>query len=209
MTRPLSHALPPPAFAWSVVATLLLATPAFAQGTAEQREACTEDAIRLCPDAIPDVDKTTACMKVHEAQLSPRCHRVFSAELETPLPRAEERPRRAARAPRAEEDDIDRPRAYRRDDGYYAPRRIAPGPEEGYYQRRRGAADPDDVDYAPRRVAPDEGYYEPGRVRPRPDEDSYDRPRRVERAEPNPYDDGYGPRRYLYSTPQGTAETPY
>ncbi|MCX8253503.1 exported protein of unknown function [Beijerinckiaceae bacterium RH AL1] len=57
---------------------LALAGPASAQGTDEQREACTPDALKLCSDTIPDVAKTTACMKAHEAALSPRCRAVFN-----------------------------------------------------------------------------------------------------------------------------------
>jgi hypothetical protein len=37
------------------------------------QQACTPDAMRLCSDTIPDVAKTTACMKAKRAQLSPDC----------------------------------------------------------------------------------------------------------------------------------------
>ena len=51
--------------------------PARAQGTPEQQQACAPDAVRLCASTIPDVAKTTACMKAHVAELSPRCRVVF------------------------------------------------------------------------------------------------------------------------------------
>lgn len=50
---------------------------AFGQGTAEQQQACTPDAVKLCSDTIPDIPKTTACMKAHFSQLSPRCQTAF------------------------------------------------------------------------------------------------------------------------------------
>ena len=39
----------------------------------EARQACTPDAMRLCSDTIPDVAKTTACMKAKRAQVSKEC----------------------------------------------------------------------------------------------------------------------------------------
>jgi hypothetical protein len=53
----------------------LLASAAQAY-TPEQQQACTPDAFRLCGDAIPDVDRVTACMIRKQSQLSPGC-RVF------------------------------------------------------------------------------------------------------------------------------------
>ena len=44
-----------------------------APGQVDVRQACTPDAMRLCNDTIPDVAKTTACMKAKRAQLSPEC----------------------------------------------------------------------------------------------------------------------------------------
>lgn len=37
------------------------------------QQACTPDAMRLCSDTIPDVARTTACMKAKRAQLSTEC----------------------------------------------------------------------------------------------------------------------------------------
>lgn len=45
--------------------------------TAEQREACTADAFRLCSSEIPDIGRVTACMKAKAASLSARCRAVF------------------------------------------------------------------------------------------------------------------------------------
>ena len=41
--------------------------------TVDVRQACTPDAMRLCNDTIPDVAKTTACMKAKRAQVSKEC----------------------------------------------------------------------------------------------------------------------------------------
>ena len=48
-------------------------TSAMAQGSQQEQQACTPDAIRLCGDAIPDVPKVTACMKAKYSQLSEPC----------------------------------------------------------------------------------------------------------------------------------------
>jgi hypothetical protein len=50
-----------------------------AQGTDAERQACTPDAMRLCGDAIPDVVKVTACMKVKYSQLSEPCRAAMRA----------------------------------------------------------------------------------------------------------------------------------
>jgi hypothetical protein len=44
-----------------------------AEVSADVQQACTPDAMRLCSDTIPDVARTTACMKAKRAQLSPEC----------------------------------------------------------------------------------------------------------------------------------------
>jgi hypothetical protein len=53
-------------------------TPAAAQGTPEQRQACQPDAMRLCSEFVPDVDRITACMIKNRIRLSPACRAVFS-----------------------------------------------------------------------------------------------------------------------------------
>jgi hypothetical protein len=57
--------------------SLSLPPPAAHAYTAEQRQYCTGDALRLCGYEIPDVDRITACMVRNRSQLSPECQRVF------------------------------------------------------------------------------------------------------------------------------------
>ena len=45
--------------------------------TPEQQQACSPDAMRLCGDFVPDVDRITACMIQKKSQLSPECRRYF------------------------------------------------------------------------------------------------------------------------------------
>ena len=54
----------------------VLSTSAFAY-TPEQQQACTPDAMRLCGNYVPDVDRITACMIARKSQLSPECGRFF------------------------------------------------------------------------------------------------------------------------------------
>jgi hypothetical protein len=56
----------------------LMTSSAGAQGTPEQRAACEGDAMRLCQQYVPDVNRITACMSRHRSQLSPACRRYFS-----------------------------------------------------------------------------------------------------------------------------------
>jgi len=59
----------------------LLASPAsvFAQGTPEERRACTPDALRLCSAFIPDSDQITACLRQKNAELSEPCRQFILA----------------------------------------------------------------------------------------------------------------------------------
>jgi hypothetical protein len=43
------------------------------------REACTNDAFRLCSDTIPDVKKTKDCLAHHRTSLSPLCKAAFES----------------------------------------------------------------------------------------------------------------------------------
>jgi len=45
--------------------------------TPEQQQACTPDAMRLCGDFVPDVDRVTTCMIQKKSQLSAECRRHF------------------------------------------------------------------------------------------------------------------------------------
>ena len=46
---------------------------ALAQGSIEERRACTPDAIRLCREFIPDAGKIAACLIARKTQLSDLC----------------------------------------------------------------------------------------------------------------------------------------
>ena len=54
-----------------------LSTAAFAQ-SAEDQQACMDDAFRVCSATIPDRARTTACMVQNKAKLSPRCQQVMN-----------------------------------------------------------------------------------------------------------------------------------
>jgi hypothetical protein len=62
-------------------AACFMSAPAAAQsrGTPEQQQACQPDAMRLCSEFVPDVDRITACMIKNRMRLSPACHAVFTA----------------------------------------------------------------------------------------------------------------------------------
>jgi hypothetical protein len=68
----------------TVLAFGLMTTASFAY-TQEQQQLCTGDAMRLCGDAIPDVDRVTACMVAKRAQLSDGCKSVFR-KMDGPTP---------------------------------------------------------------------------------------------------------------------------
>jgi len=55
----------------------LFASTAHAQGTSEQRRACTPDVYRLCAGEIPNVRAITACLRRRRASLSEACRSVF------------------------------------------------------------------------------------------------------------------------------------
>jgi hypothetical protein len=63
--------------AWAVC---FAPAPATAQshGTPEQQQACQPDAMRLCSEFVPDVDRITACMIKNRMRLSPPCRAVFT-----------------------------------------------------------------------------------------------------------------------------------
>ena len=53
-------------------------SPAAAQSwTPEQRAACEGDAMRLCGNFVPDVQRITACMRSKRGQLSAACRAHF------------------------------------------------------------------------------------------------------------------------------------
>jgi hypothetical protein len=65
----------PAGFAMAMFA--LAPSPAAAQGTPQQRAACEGDAMRLCSEHVPDVNRITACMSRNRRLLSPACRAVF------------------------------------------------------------------------------------------------------------------------------------
>src|SRR5258708_15595133 len=73
---------------WRVALALLSATaspaPSFAQGTVEQRLACTPDALRLCSAFIPNADEITICLGEKNAELGDACRTAFEAEMKQP-----------------------------------------------------------------------------------------------------------------------------
>jgi hypothetical protein len=56
-----------------MVACAFFPWQALAQGSIEERRACTPDAIRLCREFIPDPGKIAACLTARKAQLSDLC----------------------------------------------------------------------------------------------------------------------------------------
>jgi hypothetical protein len=58
---------------------LAFASPAAAQqSTPEQRAACEPDAMRLCNQYVPDVQRVSACMSHYRRYLSPACRAAFA-----------------------------------------------------------------------------------------------------------------------------------
>jgi hypothetical protein len=73
---------------WRVSLALLSATavpaPSFAQGTLEQRVACTPDALKLCSAFILNADEITTCLRQKNAELSVACSTAFEAGMNQP-----------------------------------------------------------------------------------------------------------------------------
>jgi hypothetical protein len=53
------------------------AMPAEAQPTPAQRQACEQDAYRLCQDAIPDEQRVRQCLVRNMRRLNPTCRTAF------------------------------------------------------------------------------------------------------------------------------------
>jgi hypothetical protein len=60
-----------------LVLTLMASGAASAQGTPEQRRACTPDVYRLCAGEIPNVRAITACLRRQKSSLNPACAALF------------------------------------------------------------------------------------------------------------------------------------
>jgi len=70
-----------------LTATLLIAWTSYAeaQGSPEDRKACTPDVFRLCSDFIPDPTSIEACLRRRSAELSLDCKNVLlKAKTSTP-----------------------------------------------------------------------------------------------------------------------------
>jgi hypothetical protein len=65
-------------FAIAFAATAFSARPSLAFSEAQQM--CTGDAMRFCGHEVPNVQRITACMVRHRAQLSPGCRAVMERE---------------------------------------------------------------------------------------------------------------------------------
>jgi hypothetical protein len=86
---------------------VLAQASALAQGTEQQREACTPDVFRLCAGYIPDPDRITACLRGNGPRLSGACYDVFFPPQDTtPLTRSIA-PRRRPNGPPPPPDDED------------------------------------------------------------------------------------------------------
>ena len=60
------------------LALTFVSLPAAAQQwTPQQRAACEPDAMRLCNQYVPDVQRVSACMSHYRRYLSPACRAVF------------------------------------------------------------------------------------------------------------------------------------
>jgi hypothetical protein len=77
-------------FGWKALVRVaflsLMTSPAtsFAQGTLEERIACTPDVLRLCSAFIPDADQITACLRQKNAELSDACKPFILAGMNPP-----------------------------------------------------------------------------------------------------------------------------
>ena len=65
----------------------MLTTASYAY-TPQQEQLCTGDAMRLCGEYIPDVDRITACMSRQYDQLSQGCKAVFQMPAPAAAPTA-------------------------------------------------------------------------------------------------------------------------
>ncbi len=64
------------------LALVLLVTSvpvAFAQGTPQERQACTRDAQRLCRQNLGDDGAIQGCLQTNRAKLSAGCRKVFES----------------------------------------------------------------------------------------------------------------------------------
>ena len=61
-----------------MLAGLAFAAPTSVQAyTDQERQACENDAFRLCNHAIPDQERVKACLITNMSKLTPACRRMF------------------------------------------------------------------------------------------------------------------------------------
>ena len=75
--RPIVAAATLPAALLGLALTFASSPAAAQQWTPEQRAACEPDAMRLCQQYVPDVDRVRACMMHYRRYLSPACRAVL------------------------------------------------------------------------------------------------------------------------------------
>jgi hypothetical protein len=75
--RPIVAAAALPAALLGLALTFASSPAAAQQWTPEQRAACEPDAMRLCQQYVPDVDRVRACMMHYRRYLSPACRAVL------------------------------------------------------------------------------------------------------------------------------------
>lgn len=68
-----------------LIAATSTATSALAQGTEEERRACTPDVMRLCREFIPSVKAITQCLIDKKAELNPDCRQVMAPTKPEPV----------------------------------------------------------------------------------------------------------------------------
>ena len=76
-----------------LVLTFASSPAAAQQWTPEQRAACEPDAMRLCNQYVPDVQRVSACMSHYRRYLSPACRAAASRRGRAPIDTAIRRSR--------------------------------------------------------------------------------------------------------------------
>lgn len=72
-----------------ILLALFGASPALAQGTAEERSDCMGDALKFCSSDIPFVSEIEACLQSNMSRLSAACRREFAGPTKSTKLRAE------------------------------------------------------------------------------------------------------------------------
>lgn len=75
-----------------------MATTAAVAETPEQRQACTDDAFRVCNDAVPDQNRVFNCLVQKNQQISPLCRSALAPYLPAEHPTAQAAPRQAGKS---------------------------------------------------------------------------------------------------------------